>query len=182
MRIPPSPADLEALCRRWQARLELTHWHVTIRIGRRWDLESDQGYKAGRVRYVEELRVAEISLRDPVDKPPEIWIDDDYEVYLVHELLHLHMAPFAAEDETPADTAQEQMINALARAFVALARGEPDAEGQVDGPRGDDEQALRGAEATNDRPGGIRLGQHEGGQGADERGQGEEQEALRGRP
>jgi hypothetical protein len=38
---------------------------------------------------------------------------------LVHELLHLHFAPFAAPDGTPEDTAQEQAIDLIAKALVA---------------------------------------------------------------
>jgi hypothetical protein len=117
----PSNADLATLTALWQRRLELQDWQVTCQGFARVTAIEDR-YHASTIRYVIKTREAIISLRDPIDRPADIWTPDDYEVFIVHELLHLHFAPLNIDDDAPEDVAQEQAINALARALVRLKR------------------------------------------------------------
>lgn len=56
---------------------------------------------------------------DPVDYPPDIITPYELEETLVHELLHLHFAPFMSEHDTLERTLQEQAIDAIAKALVS---------------------------------------------------------------
>jgi hypothetical protein len=120
----PTLDDLGALVALWQQRLELQDWHVEVTYARAWELTTQVGHCAGEIDYLVPARWACMRIRDPQDYVPTTWMPEDIERTVVHELLHLHLGPFAAEDDSPADVAQHQMINALARALVALARGQ----------------------------------------------------------
>ena len=114
-------ADVTDMVARWQRRLELQDWYVEVRFGRARELEGD--WHAGLCTYELSQRWAKLTLREPGDYPPNATVPEDTERTVIHELLHLHFAPFHAKDGTPADVAQEQAINAISRAFVSLARG-----------------------------------------------------------
>lgn len=114
--------ELQALCADWQARLRLQDWDVFVVVKRERDMRSNC---MGSVNWVLPKRVAAIQILDPCDFPPDVVCEQDQEKTLVHELLHLHFAPFAVaetEDGGPQDLAQEQAINAIASALVKLKR------------------------------------------------------------
>lgn len=115
--------ELVALCRKWQRILRLQDWDVKVRLARTWDMQSSDNL--GECSYELRKRMAAIRVLDSVDYDSEHtpW-PQDQERTLVHELLHLHFAPFAADSGTPQDIAQEQAIDAIAGALVQLARGE----------------------------------------------------------
>ncbi|MEW6044997.1 MAG: hypothetical protein AB1609_00710 [Bacillota bacterium] len=116
-----SQDELTEKCRLWQRRLRLQDWDIVTKIVRADDMHSDG---QGECMWVIERKEAIIKLLDPVDYSPRSPFEQDHERTLVHELLHLHFAPFTAKDGTPEDVAQEQAIQCLAKALVALARGE----------------------------------------------------------
>lgn len=68
------------------------------------------------------LKEATIRLLDPIDFPPDRDAPQDIELDLCHELLHLHMAPFAPSTNTLQDTMMEQAIESIAKALVSLKR------------------------------------------------------------
>jgi hypothetical protein len=69
-------------------------------------------------------REAAVRILDPIDYPDDVVFDQDVEKTVVHELLHLHFAPFMG-DYKPDDLehiAKEQAIEAVAKSLVALKR------------------------------------------------------------
>lgn len=119
--------ELQELCRLWQKRLRLQDWDVTVKVARQRDMDTDSLAECGhQIR----KRTAEITLLDPIDYPPGEPQPQDHEVDLVHELLHLHFAPFRAEDGSPEQIAQEQAIHAISKALVQLARKGADEHGE----------------------------------------------------
>lgn len=122
--------ELQALCEVWQKRLRLQDWTVVVRIVRGRELPDGA---EGQVTWVLSRREALIKVRDPIDYLPEGMVPEDMEANLVHELLHLYFAPFDAEDDSLEEMHQEQAINAISAALVALARG-GDGHGQEEAP------------------------------------------------
>ena len=62
-------------------------------------------------------------LLSPMDLPlisSEEYIKENanYDLTIVHELLHLHFAPFQESDDTPKGVAQEQAINCISQAII----------------------------------------------------------------
>ncbi|MGE5572944.1 MAG: hypothetical protein ACM3ZU_08010 [Bacteroidota bacterium] len=110
---------LETLCRTWQKRLRLQDWIVEVRVVRARDMatEGDLGNSMWNLT----ARRAIVKLLDPIDHSPEDQVPYDPEQTLVHELLHIHFALCDTKPETPERTAQEQAIDSIASALVALA-------------------------------------------------------------
>jgi hypothetical protein len=112
---------LQKACALWQKRLRLQDWDVRVRVRRKAQMSAEKC----RACVDADLRLKEalIEIQDPIDYTPKIWVND-MEQSLVHELLHLHFAPFEAEEGTAELVAQEQAIELIACALVNLARGE----------------------------------------------------------
>ncbi len=110
---------LEALLVEWQAILRLNDWDVKASM-----VDAIRMPRArGDCSYVLETKTAEIRVRKPINDGP--WPADPEEAF-VHELLHLHFAPFeAADDGSPQSVSQEQAINLIALALVTLKRRKP---------------------------------------------------------
>lgn len=92
---------------------------MKVRLARRWEM--DPGNQA-ECEWNLRKRMALIKVLDSADWDPSTPWPQDQEQSLVHELLHLHFAPFRADDGTPEDVAQEQAIDAIAKALVELKR------------------------------------------------------------
>lgn len=121
--------QLEALCREWQKTLRLQDWDVKVRIVRQRDMDNHNAQ--GEVDWTLPKKSAAISILDPTDYPPNSWWGQDIERTLVHELLHLHFAPFVEEEDGLKRVAEEQAIDCLAIALVALKRrGQNVAQGE----------------------------------------------------
>lgn len=79
------------------------------------------------IRYFTQRRDAIMRVMHPMDIPA---IEDnflegearDYDLAIVHELLHLHFSPFAAKDDSHESLTQEQAIESISRAIVRLYR------------------------------------------------------------
>jgi hypothetical protein len=106
----------------WQKVLRLQDWRVRVRLVRQRDLR-DPGNQ-GESEWVLENRAAVIRVLEPFDYPSDSVWPQDMERTLVHELLHLHFAPFDAEPDTAESIAQEQAIDCIATGLVALHRGQ----------------------------------------------------------
>lgn len=117
-----SEATANECCREWQKILRLQDWDVKVSIQRERDIQLN--YVQGECSWKIKSKRAIITLLDPLDYPPDAMCPQNHEMTLIHELLHLHFAPFSAEDKTPEDIAQEQAINALSRALLMLKRGD----------------------------------------------------------
>lgn len=112
-------SELQELLKEWQEILRLQHWKIVLKTDRRYNLpEGSQG----TISWKQEKLCAMIKILDPADWDPSSLIPQDMECTLVHELIHILFAPFAAQDDTPEDISQEQAIECLATALVGLKR------------------------------------------------------------
>ena|SRR3990167_3747235 len=111
--------ELQLVCAEWQKRLRLQDWVVKAIIARNKDLlEKTQG----TCSWVIQKKMATILILDPIDYPEDTIHPQDMEQTLVHELLHLHFAPFDDETGTPKEIAIEQATDCIAYALVNLHR------------------------------------------------------------
>lgn len=109
---------LEALLAEWQPRLGLADWDVVVKLRRIFDLNRSD--VAGQCNWTLSNKTALVGVLDPNDYDSDYVRPHDVEKTLVHELLHLHFAPFC---EIGAETYQhEQAIEAIARALVGVKR------------------------------------------------------------
>jgi len=109
--------ELEALCATWQRRLRLQDWRVKIRFARSLELGADT---QGDCDWSLTKKMAAIRILVPGDYPPDASFSQDIEQTVVHELLHLHGAPFDRFACGSADdNAVEVMIDCTAQALVA---------------------------------------------------------------
>jgi hypothetical protein len=111
-----------AQMRVWQTRLRLQDWGVSLHVCRLSEMPSPDCI--GSIAVYEERKEASMSILSPQDLPllegKHLVVEDfNYAVTIVHELLHLHFAPFQESDETPKGIAQEQAINCISAALVS---------------------------------------------------------------
>jgi hypothetical protein len=109
--------QLEERTRYWQKVLRLQDWDVRVAIKRRHEFHVEE--RSGEIILDRYERSANVRLLDPQDYPPDCIRSQDMERTLVHELLHLHTDFFKEEDHS---VAEEQAINAIAMALIALER------------------------------------------------------------
>jgi len=119
-----SQGQAQEACKEWQERLKLQHWFVKVKICRRDDMGMDE--TCGTCRWVLSRAEALLKLLDPIDYPEDAIVGQDHEITLVHELLHIHFAPFT--DKLDADSlehiAMERATEQIARTLVELKRNE----------------------------------------------------------
>lgn len=107
--------DLAALVADWQARLRLRDWRIATEYVA--DLRDSSGRPAYGLCYpFVDAKKATILIRDPEASAP-IKSAPSIEETVVHELLHLHFAPF--DNTAPAEiAAEEQAVWSIAEAIV----------------------------------------------------------------
>lgn len=107
--------------RYWQKKLALMDWEIITNLVS----ESELNGKAGTVSWDTETKQAIINIVDPKTITTELDFPYDLEKVLVHELLHLHSAPFDTFKEGGNKyIALEVMINKVADSLVNFARCE----------------------------------------------------------
>lgn len=111
--------ELVELCREWQETLQLQDWTVAVAILRGRDMTHVDN--SAQVYYVQRTKEARIAILDPVDYPESNIFPQDMEQALVHELVHLHVAPIW-DDESDHEVQGEQAVNCLANALIAAKR------------------------------------------------------------
>ena len=121
----PTDSALQRKLTYWQRLLRLRDWYVKAR----WATAHEISGKVSQVTTHPVKRNAIILVGRPDnyehrDENTEDadWAVLDWEVALVHELLHLHFSPFDADDDSPQQVAQEQAIHAIAAALVEANR------------------------------------------------------------
>lgn len=115
--------ELQAKCKEWQKILRLQDWEIKIYVWRSRDMDLEGA--VGEVEYNLDLKLASIHILDPVDYPSNLMVNQDMEATLVHELLHLHMAPFGnSEQGTLEKSMLEQAIESITRGLIDLHRKE----------------------------------------------------------
>jgi hypothetical protein len=119
--------QVQAWLAEWQKALRLQDWLLRIEIKREKDMESEGCH--GTCHYSPALKNATIVLRDSIDFRDGAGYPEDLEATIVHELLHLHFAPFYITKGL-VNTFQEQAIEVIAHSLVGLKRrGEAMAKG-----------------------------------------------------
>lgn len=114
--------ELKQACLEWQKVLRLQDWIVDTRIARARDMPLKD--TSGVCSWNIDGKEATISIVSPTDFPDTLGIVQDMEKTLVHELLHLHYAPFDSFDSASLENKSiEQSINCTAMALVTLKRG-----------------------------------------------------------
>ena len=109
--------EAEQFLQEWQKVLRLQDWDLKIQIVRARDLVG--GESMAEVTYKHTKRMAIINLLDPIDYGEYLW-EQNHEISLVHELLHLHFIGFEAESGTAEDDAQEMTIDVISKSLVFL--------------------------------------------------------------
>jgi hypothetical protein len=108
----------------WQNRLNLQDWKISVIVARAKDLKPRT---LGNVHWDLDKRTAVIRVLDPVDyRLPPDKILPDIEFTVVHELIHLQMAPTLADlHRTDANRVlEEKAVNRMAEALLALDRSQ----------------------------------------------------------
>jgi hypothetical protein len=105
--------DLQALLVELQRELRLQDWRVEISYVP--NLTNGAGYPVhGLCSHLVDAKVASIAIRDP--ETPATASDPSVEETLVHELVHLHFAPFSGSSSAEI-AAEEQAVWALTEAL-----------------------------------------------------------------
>ena len=112
-------ADVQAICRIWQARLRLQDWDIHCQLVRGFRLTE----AIAEVETSDTKRTAWIRVMNPADYHPDFLLPYDPERSVVHELLHIVLRPIAQEAET---LAEEQVVHLLSGTLVSLYRSRPD--------------------------------------------------------
>lgn len=108
----------------WQKVLYLQDWNIDLRICRIWEMD-DNALASCEWFLQRKDAIIRVLHSSDIGAFSQTFINDeecDYDISIVHELLHLHFAPFDNKDiEIPI----EQAINAISRGMVKTWRGTP---------------------------------------------------------
>jgi hypothetical protein len=108
----------------WQNRLKLQDWNISVIVSRASELKPKT---LGNVHWDRDLKTAVIRVLDPADYTlPFAPMLRDIEFTVVHELIHLEIAPVLADlQRTDANRVEEEhTVNQLAEALLKLDRGQ----------------------------------------------------------
>jgi len=118
-----SPSDfnnaLDCQLQYWQKLLKLQDWEIKTVI---WPHDALDGH-VSRITWSRNQKTATLVVRHPNDIPPveRDWPENealDYDISILHELLHLK----CVEMESKVEWAEEQVVNHVSRAMVKLYR------------------------------------------------------------
>lgn len=110
-------AQLKQKCAEWQKILRLQDWIVDVKICRERDMKLNDCYAECELNL--KKKMAHIRILDPIDFPPDD--EQDMELSLVHELLHLHFSPLSVDGK---DIEEEQAIEAISQGLLRVKYGE----------------------------------------------------------
>lgn len=105
-------ARLDRQMRFWQKRLGLEEWSLAVQVVRQSALDK---HTWGNAEWDPETRTGLIKVLDPRDynlKGREL--SHDMECTIVHELVHIQVAPLAAPD----DATREEVVNSIMGALL----------------------------------------------------------------
>lgn len=114
--------ELQEACTEWQKRLRLQDWIIKCKISRASGVKDNS---QAHCSWVLEKKMATIVILDPIDYPEDTMHEQDMEWSLVHELLHLHFAPFDREHDEHKDVLIEQAVDSISWGIVNLYREKP---------------------------------------------------------
>jgi hypothetical protein len=108
---------------RWQKRLQLEDWRISVLVARAADLKPKT---LGNIRWDTDKKTATIRVLDPADyRMPLLEMLQDMEFTVVHELIHLELASvLSAFPRSDANRREEEhAVNNMADALLKLDRG-----------------------------------------------------------
>ena len=112
--------ELVTLCHQWQEKLGLSHWQIAVSLCSANEMKLQDVQATSEISPMTECAL--ISILRPEDYP-ESPFEQDIEVSLVHELLHIHMKYIAEPDENSLENVHlEAFIERIARLLVKLQR------------------------------------------------------------
>lgn len=115
------------LLEEWQERLFLNAWRIIIRPKCKPDEIPDCW---GRTEWEEVNKTARIDIVDPECLTDKM-IPFDFEIVLVHELLHLKFCLLSNETDSMSDRYVHQLIDEMARSLVDAKRCRDDGERRI---------------------------------------------------
>lgn len=114
--------QLREKCAEWQKILRLQDWDVQVSVDRAFNMKLRE--VSGECEWLLQAKRAHIRILHPDDHPRDTSLSEDMEQILVHELIHLHFAPFDKfEDGSLEQIAMEQAVDLIADSLVRLYRG-----------------------------------------------------------
>jgi hypothetical protein len=112
-------AQVDRWVTKWKPILKLADWDIRAIIKPRHDMGEE-----GRVLVTSPRKIAFIRVREIDAAPDEFGYLTDAEHSVVHELIHCHLDPISPNDRNSLEALiEEQAIDALASALIALDRG-----------------------------------------------------------
>ena len=112
--------QLSDICQKWQDLLRLSHWDIAIRICKKEDMQINDTQASNKISLTNECAL--ISILDTSDYPDSPF-EQDMEVSLVHELLHIPLKYIAnPEDNSLENIHLEAFIESTAKLLVKLSR------------------------------------------------------------
>lgn len=105
----------------WKEKLNLMNWDIEVKIKRASQMREDS---AGAITWILENKQAFIDILDPIDFPEDLMKSQDMEKTLIHELLHIHLAPLN-EDYSKNEhytLFEEWAINDISDALISVFR------------------------------------------------------------
>jgi hypothetical protein len=102
----------------WSSRLRLQDWRIEAKIVRSIELKPET---LGHIKWDSDKKTALITLLDPLDYDlPATRIEEDMEMTVLHELIHLHLSVLPRDKASR--QAEEQVVNRIASALMDLDR------------------------------------------------------------
>ena len=112
--------QLTKLCCKWQRKLGLSHWIIGLRICHSDEMQAENVQASNKISLTNEYAL--ISILDNEDYP-DTPFEQDMEVSLVHELLHIPFKYIADPDNGTLEYIHmEALIERLARLLVKQSR------------------------------------------------------------
>lgn len=108
----PVESHLDRQLKSWQKRLGMDDWHISVRVVRQASLEKNTW---GNAEWDAEEKTGTIKVLDPADynlKGGDLKLD--MECTIVHELVHIQVAPF----DSPNENMREDVVNRIMTALL----------------------------------------------------------------
>lgn len=112
-------SDLGKLLEKWQKRLGLSDWGISVRTRDARDMNQCPGH----TKIQANIQRADVRLMRPEDRQACDPGDEDIELDLVHELIHIRLWSIDPSDASGAlYTCREQAVEWIAKALIASDR------------------------------------------------------------
>lgn len=115
--------ELTRLTMKWAERLRLQDWDIKVRFAKKGEGEDYWGVCIPSATTKEAVIIMQNPSRHKKAPDPDYY-NADTEVTLVHELMHLHFAPFGFPTTSLKGQQEEVIVSHVAQLLVALDRGD----------------------------------------------------------